>query len=43
MDEKKHGQGKYEYTDSKYHEGKFKDDKFFIGKGTVKYPDGSVY
>ena len=41
--EMKHGQGRLEYNDGSYHEGKFFEDKFVTGNGTVKYADGSIY
>ena len=43
MGDKKEGQGRFEYSDGAYHEGKFYNDKFDEGNGTVKYADGSIY
>ena len=39
----KHGNGKLTNADGTYHEGLFKDDKIYHGKGAMKYADGSVY
>ena len=43
VDGLKRGKGKYEYTDGTYHKGRFYNDKFLDGIGTVKYADGSLY
>ena len=31
------------YADRTYHEGHFSNNKFWLGKGTVKYKDGTIY